>query len=131
MGFDQEGYRPLEDFLLRRGSRYRIDVAEIGWIAHGAENRENPCFPCSRLRRTKLFEMAHQLGCNKVALAHTRDDVIETLLLNMFYGSEMSSMVPFLPKEKILWLAHKMVFQNGKTVAQASIAQNDGRSGRC
>ena len=124
LGFDQEGYRPLEDYLFRRGYRYRIDVTEIGRIAHGAENRENPCFLCSRLRRKKLFEMAHQLGCNKVALAHTRDDIIETLLLNMFYSGEMSTMVPFLPlfggvlsiirpfaflpKEKILRLAHKM-----------------------
>ena len=99
-------------------------MTEIGRIAHSAENRENPCFLCSRLRRKRLFEMAHQLGCNKVALAHTRDDIIETLLLNMFYSGEMSTMVPFLslfggvlfiirpfaflPKEKILQLARKM-----------------------
>jgi len=124
LGFDQEGYRPLEYYLLRRGYRYRIDVTEIGRIAHGTENRENPCFLCSRLRRKRLFELAHQLGCNKVALAHTRDDIIETLLLNMFYSGEMSTMVPFLPlfggvlsiirpfaflpKEKILRLASKM-----------------------
>jgi len=124
LGFDQEGYRPLEDYLFRQGYRYRIDVTEIGKIAHGPENRENPCFLCSRLRRKRLFEMAHQLGCNKVALAHTRDDIIETLLLNMFYSGEMSTMVPFLPlfggvlsiirpfaflpKAKILQLARKM-----------------------
>ena len=124
LGFDQEGYRPLEDYLLRRGYRYQIDVTEIGIIAHSAENRENPCFLCSRLRRKRLFEMAHQLGCNKVALAHTRDDIIETLLLNMFYRGEMSTMIPFLrlfggalsiirpfaflPKEAILRLAHRM-----------------------
>lgn len=121
LGFDPEGYRSLEDYLSRRAYRYRIAVTDIGRIAHSRENRENPCWLCSRLRRRRLFEMAHQLGCNKVALAHTRDDIIETLLLNMFYSGEMSTMVPFLPlfggvlciirpfallpKEKILRLA--------------------------
>ncbi len=124
LGFDREGYRPLEDYLSRRAYRYRIAVTDIGRIAHSPENRENPCWLCSRLRRRRLFEMAHQLGCNKVALAHTRDDIIETLLLNMFYSGEMSTMVPFLPlfggvlciirpfallpKEKILRLANNM-----------------------
>jgi len=124
LGFDGEDYRPLEDYLSGRGYRYRIDVTEIGRIAHSAENRENPCFLCSRLRRKRLFEMAHELGCNKVALGHTRDDIVETLLINMFYSGEMSTMVPylplfggvltiirpfaFLPKEKILQLATKM-----------------------
>jgi tRNA 2-thiocytidine biosynthesis protein TtcA len=123
LGFDGEGYRSLENYLSRRGFRYRIDVTEIGRIAHSSENRENPCFLCSRLRRKRLFEMAHELGCNKVAFAHTRDDIIETLLLNMFYSGEMSTMIPFLPlfggaltiirpfaflpKEKIRQLARK------------------------
>lgn len=126
LGFDGKGYRPLEDYLSRRGYPYRIDVTEIGRIAHSSANRENPCFLCSRLRRKRLFEMAHQLGCNKVALGHTRDDIIETLLLNMFYSGEMSTMIPFLPlfggalsiirpfaflpKEKIRQIARKKGF---------------------
>ena len=97
LGFDGEDYRPLEDYLSGRGYRYRIDVTEIGRIAHSVENRENPCFLCSRLRRKRLFEMAHQLECNKVALGHTRNDIVETLLLNMFYSGEISTMVPYLP----------------------------------
>jgi tRNA 2-thiocytidine biosynthesis protein TtcA len=97
LGFDPEGCRSFEDYLSRGAYRYRIAVTDIGRIAHSRENRENPCWLCSRLRRRRLFEMAHQLGCNKVAFAHTRDDIIETLLLNMFYSGEMSTMVPFLP----------------------------------
>ena len=57
-------------------------------------NRKNPCFLCSRLRSKRLFEIAAEQGCNKIALAHHRDDIIETLLINMFYGREISTMVP-------------------------------------
>lgn len=49
---------------------------------------------CSRNRRRVLFEMANQLGYNKIALGHHRNDVIETMLLNMFYHAELSTMLP-------------------------------------
>jgi tRNA 2-thiocytidine biosynthesis protein TtcA len=57
-------------------------------------NRENPCFLCSRLRRKRLFEIADELGCNKLALGHNKDDIIETLFLNICYAGEISTMVP-------------------------------------
>ncbi|MCK7477872.1 MAG: hypothetical protein M0C28_10915 [Candidatus Moduliflexus flocculans] len=49
---------------------------------------------CSRLRRKRIFEIADEKGCNKIAFAHHRDDIIETLLINMFYGREISTMMP-------------------------------------
>ncbi len=57
---------------------------------------ENPCYMCARMRRGYLYSKAKELGCNKIALGHHFDDVIETTLLSMFYGSELKTMMPKL-----------------------------------
>jgi len=54
------------------------------------------CGLCSRLRRGTLYAFAEEINCNKIALGHHRDDMVETLFLNMFYGSKMASMPPKL-----------------------------------
>jgi tRNA 2-thiocytidine biosynthesis protein TtcA len=63
-------------------------------LGHSSDNRENPCFLCSRLRRKRLFEIADELGCNKLALGHNKDDIIETLFMNICYAGEISAMLP-------------------------------------
>ncbi len=52
------------------------------------------CFRCSKLRRKQLFDLARRFKCNKIAFGHHKDDLIETLLLNMFYSGNISTMVP-------------------------------------
>jgi len=98
LGFDTAygDYGILEGFLKDRGLEYVMEKTDIGVYAHSPENRKKPCFLCSKLRRKKLFEMAKERGCNKVALAHHRDDMIETLLLNIFFAREISGMTPSL-----------------------------------
>jgi len=59
----------------------------------------NPCYLCARMRRGHLYSKAKELGCNKIALGHHFDDVIETTLLSMFYGSEIKTMMPKLPSD--------------------------------
>jgi len=95
-GFDPEykGLAILERFLADRGCEYSLKKTDIGPLAHSEVNRKNPCFLCSRLRRKYIFEAAEEYGCNKIAFAHHKDDIIETLLINMFYGREISTMVP-------------------------------------
>ena len=56
----------------------------------------NPCFLCSRLRRGWLYKTAKEMGCNKIALGHHFDDVIETILMGMLYGSQIQTMMPKL-----------------------------------
>ncbi len=56
----------------------------------------NPCYLCARMRRGYLYQFAKDLGCNKIALAHHFDDVIETTLLSMLYGGEIKTMMPKL-----------------------------------
>jgi tRNA 2-thiocytidine biosynthesis protein TtcA len=79
------------------GYAVHIEYTEHGLVAHSDQNRENPCFLCSRLRRKRLFEKARELECSKLALAHNKDDIIETLFLNMFYAGEISTMLPYQP----------------------------------
>ena len=96
MGFDPEymAYREIQKYLDDNRYQYVMEKTDIGLLAHSDFNRKNPCFLCSRLRRKRIFEIADRHGCNKIAFAHHRDDIIETLLINMFYGREISTMMP-------------------------------------
>lgn len=57
---------------------------------------KSPCYLCARMRRGHLYNKAKELGCNKIALGHHFDDVIETTLLSLFYGAEIKTMMPKL-----------------------------------
>ncbi len=57
---------------------------------------KNPCYLCARMRRGHLYSKAKELGCNKIALGHHFNDVIETTVMSMFYGSQLQAMPPML-----------------------------------
>lgn len=61
-----------------------------------ANIEQSPCYLCARMRRGHLYKNAQLLGCNKIALGHHFDDVIETILMSIIYGSEMRTMMPKL-----------------------------------
>jgi len=94
---DTAGYDRLEGFLKAGSYDYVMEKTDIGPLSHSDYNKKNPCFLCSRLRRKRIFEIAEEKGCNRIALAHHQDDMIETLLINMFYGREISTMMPDQP----------------------------------
>ena len=93
-GFGADSAGRMEEFFSAHGFESRVVRGGFGPLAHGPENRENPCFLCSRIRRKVLFETARELGCNKIAFGHHKDDVIETFFLNIFYGASVSAMNP-------------------------------------
>jgi tRNA 2-thiocytidine biosynthesis protein TtcA len=93
-GFGANSAGQMESFFLGNGFEHRVIKSDIGPRAHGPENRENPCFLCSRLRRKLLFELAAEIGCNRIAFGHHKDDLIETFFLNVFYGASISTMLP-------------------------------------
>jgi len=96
-GFDNGFSRELHTFCARQGYDLRVEHTDFGILAHSPENRENPCFLCSRHRRQRLFEIADELDCTKLALGHHKDDIIETLFLNMCYAGAISTMHPCQP----------------------------------
>jgi len=99
LGFDPagEGAARVAARAAEAGIPLISERTDIGPVAHSEVNRKNPCFLCSRLRRRRLFEIAAAEGCTKIALAHHRDDIIETLLINLFFGREISTMTPNQP----------------------------------
>lgn len=86
--------RPLAEWLGRSGVPWHVHVEDTYSVvlekAHASGT--SYCAPCSRLRRGILYTHAERLGCNKIALGHHRDDALETLLLNLFWGGKLQAM---------------------------------------
>ncbi len=97
LGFTAPNYQHLdkiESYLQQNNYSYHIEKTDIGIYAHSENNKKKPCFTCSRWRRKQILELANKFGCNKIAFGHHKDDVIETLLINMFFGREIGAMNP-------------------------------------
>lgn len=88
------------DLELIKGNISRLEVpaeyykTEI--FSHTEKTEKNPCFICSKMRRGHLYAKAQSMGCNKVALGHHFDDVIESTLMGMIYGGQTQTMLPKL-----------------------------------
>lgn len=90
------------DFILDNAKTLNVPIemfqSDIFDVVASIDSK-SPCYLCARMRRGALYTKAKELGCNKIALGHHFDDVIETILLNMFYGSTVKSMMPKLHSE--------------------------------
>ena len=73
-----------------------ITVFETNIFDVANNSDKSPCYLCARMRRGHLYKKAQQLGCNKIALGHHFNDVIETTVMSMFYGSQLQAMPPKL-----------------------------------
>ncbi len=91
MGYSTQHSRRLEKYFKNLGVGYQIEKVDI---LKGKKPKDITCFWCSWNRRKALFEAADRLGCSKVALGHHLDDIIETILLNLFFQGEISAMSP-------------------------------------
>ena len=87
------------DFILDNAKTLNVPIemfqSDIFDVVASVDSK-SPCYLCARMRRGYLYHKAQELGCNKIALGHHFDDVIETTLLSMFYGSEIKTMMPKL-----------------------------------
>lgn len=73
-----------------------ITIFETNIFSVANRQTQSPCYLCAKMRRGFLYDQAKKLGCNKIALGHHFNDVIETTLLGMFYGSQLQGMIPKL-----------------------------------
>ena len=93
-GYHPENRKKVEENAQRLGIPYDIFESDIFEVAN--KQVKNPCFLCARMRRGHLYSHARDLGCNKIALGHHFDDVIETTLLAMLWGGQLQAMPPIL-----------------------------------
>jgi tRNA(Ile)-lysidine synthase TilS/MesJ len=93
------GYNDLNRQVIEENAKLLnlpITVFESDIFDVVSKTDRSPCYLCAKMRRGYLYSRAKALGCNKIALGHHFDDVIETTLLSMFYGAEVKTMMPKL-----------------------------------
>lgn len=111
------GYNELNDKKIRENAKLLnvpIQFFETNIFNVVTRIENNPCYICARMRRGYLYNKAMELGCNKIALGHHFDDVIETILMGMLYGSQVQTMMPKLHStfHKGMQLIRPMYFVN-------------------
>jgi len=94
MGFGSDEAEQVATRLDELQVDYLVEKTDFGRRALAAEDGRSGCFYCARQRRNRLFAMAEERGCNKIAMGHHQEDIIETFFLNLLYGGNLSTMVP-------------------------------------
>ena len=93
-GYNEDNWNIIQNNAKILGIPLTVFNTEIFDVVAGIE--KNPCYLCARMRRGYLYSHAKELGCNKIALGHHYDDVIETILMGMLYSAQFQTMMPKL-----------------------------------
>ena len=93
-GYNEINYQTIKDNAKILNVPITVFESDIFNIV--ASEEQSPCYLCARMRRGYLYSKAKELGCNKIALGHHYDDVIETILMGMLYGAQVQTMMPKL-----------------------------------
>ena len=93
-GYNEIDYQTIKDNAQILNVPITVFESDIFNIV--ASEEQSPCYLCARMRRGYLYSKAKELGCNKIALGHHYDDVIETILMGMLYGAQVQTMMPKL-----------------------------------
>ena len=93
-GYNADNWKIIQDNAKVLGIPLTVFESEIFDIVAGVDR--NPCYLCARMRRGNLYAEAKALGCNKIALGHHFDDVVETILMGMLYSGKIETMMPKL-----------------------------------
>jgi tRNA 2-thiocytidine biosynthesis protein TtcA len=142
MGYPCHHPKILAEYFKKHQINYHIEKIDI---LQGKTRKEISCFWCSWNRRKALFEVADRFGCTKVALGHHHDDIVETMLLNLFFHGEISAMSPkqllfkgkiviirplaYTEEEMILRFARQADFPHHKCVCPNSLTSRRTKIG--
>jgi len=117
VGFDNMNFDKIIELCKELDVEYYIEKTQIKEIVFDTRNESNPCSLCSKLRKGALNEVLKRIGCNKVAYAHHKDDVVETMLLSMLYEGRFHTFSPvtYLGKADIS-IIRPMIYMNESDV---------------
>lgn len=118
MGFEGIDFSKLPEFCAELGVEHHIIRTEMAQIIFEARKEKNPCSLCSKMRRGALNSAVINLGCNKLALGHHADDLVETFFLSLFYEGRLSTFSPksFMDRSGVT-LIRPLVYAYEKDIA--------------
>jgi tRNA 2-thiocytidine biosynthesis protein TtcA len=105
LGFGGFDAAPLAEYCGSIGVELHVKPTNIGHVVFETRKESNPCSLCAKMRRGALNELAKKHGCNKIALGHHRDDLVETLLMSMLYESRLRTFAP------VTWMDREDIVQ--------------------
>lgn len=118
---DQEEVTAMENYCRDLDVEYVVEKTDIGAILFDIRKESNPCSLCSKMRRGALNTVAARLGCNKLALGHHADDLVETFFLSMIYEGRFSTFEPITYLTRTgMTVIRPMIYTEEKDVAAFS-----------
>lgn len=117
MGFEKSDFTPLTEFYEKLGVEYKVVPTDLAKIIFEVRKEPNPCALCSKMRRGILHDTAKSMGCNKIALGHHFDDVIDTFMMNLMNEGRLGTFSPvtYLSRKDITMI-RPLVFTPEKDV---------------
>ncbi len=117
MGFPGSDFSAVAEYCAQLGVEYRVVKSDIAEIIFNIRKEKNPCSLCANMRRGALHAAAKEMGCNRVALGHHFDDVVDTFMLNLFFEGRIGcfSPVTYLSNTQ-LYLIRPLLYAQEKDV---------------
>lgn len=117
MGFEGSDFSSVEEFCRKIEVEYHVIPTQISTVIFDIRKESNPCSLCAKMRRGALHSAAKELGCNRVALGHHFDDVVETFMMNLFFEGRLGCFQPvtYLSRRD-LYLIRPMIYMPEKDV---------------
>ncbi|MCI8589582.1 MAG: tRNA 2-thiocytidine(32) synthetase TtcA [Clostridiales bacterium] len=125
MGFSGMDFSPLTELCQEIGIEYRVISSDIARVVFDIRKESNPCALCAKMRRGVLHDAAKTNGCNKIALGHHFDDIIDTFMLNLIHEGRLGAFSPvtYLSRKEITMI-RPLIYAKEKDI-QYFIKHND------